>query len=444
MGAKMRLFFAWLAMTAWILPPYGTLHPQNREGATVALDSLVQEARRNNPEIRAAAQQSRAAWSRVRQTVTWEPPRVGVEFYQAPVASFPNPFKNQMEYDYSIEQMIPFPGKLGAMGMAARNGARMAEEDAKAVERRVIVDLKTSYAGLYLIQRKIELNAENRDLLKRLVEIASRQYEVGMGTQTDILRARTESSRLANDAVALEREKRSMEAMINTLLNRPIAQGLGRIDTLETRFPGWRREQLDSLAMTIRPELQAMRFEVEMKKSEVRAAKWEYAPDLTARLMYKDMVLTPKDYWSLMIGATLPLTSWAYPKAAARVEEANAYRKKTEASYVQMKNMVLLDVENALLSVETNRDLIELNRQNVLPQAELTLASAIAGYKTGKVLFVMLIDANRMALMARLDYYMAVMNYAASQAQLERAVGLSGTEIAERIRSFDSKTEKIQ
>jgi outer membrane protein, heavy metal efflux system len=439
----MRAFLFSITATALTVFSAGPAPAQETENASVVLDSLVQEAMRNNPEIQAAGHQSRAAWSRVRRTVTWEPPRVGVEFYQAPVASFPNPFKNQMEYDYFIEQMIPFPGKLNAMGNADRNGARMAEEDAKAVERRVIFDLKTAFAELYLIQRKIELNAENRDLLKRLVETASRQYEVGMGSQTDMLRGRTESSKLANESLALEREKKSMEAMINTLLNRPVAQSLGRIDTLETRFPGWKKEQLDSLALACRPELLAMRFEVEMKKSEVRAAKWEYTPDLTARLMYKDMVMTPKDYWSFMVGASLPLTSWAYPKAVARVDEARASGKKSEASYVQMRNMVLLDVTDAWLSLKTNQDLIELNRKNVIPQAELTLVSAVAGYKTGKVMFVMLIDAYRTALTARLDYYMAVMNYAASRAKLEQAVGLSIAEIEERILSFDSKLERL-
>jgi outer membrane protein, heavy metal efflux system len=434
MESTMRVFPVLTFMIASTLLFSGAGHPQNREGAAVRLDSLVQEAHRNNPEILAAGYRSRAAISRVRQAVSWEPPQAGVEFYQAPVSSFPNPLKDQMETDYFIEQMIPFPGKLSAMGHAVRNGARMAEEDAKAVERRVIFDLKSTYAELYLVQRKIELNDENQDLLKRLVETASRQYEVGMGNQTDMLRAQTESYKLANENISLEREKRSYEAMINTLLNRPIAQNLGRIDTLETSFPGWKREQLDSLAMTCRPELLAMRFEVEMKKSEIRAAKWEYAPDLTARLMYKDMAMTTKDYWSLMVGATLPLTPWAYPKAAARVEEAKASGRKSEASYVQMKNMVLLDVENAWLSLKTNHDLIELNRKNVLPQTGLTLASAVAGYKTGKVMFVMLIDTYRMALMARLDYYMAVMNYAVSQAKLEQVLGLSSAEIKERIR----------
>jgi len=424
----------------FLLPP---VIPIGGMCGDAVLDSLVQEARRNNPEISAARYLSGAARARVRQAVAWDPPQAGVEFYQTPTASFPNPVKDGMETDYYLEQMIPFPGKLSAAGKAAGFGVRMAEEEARTVERRVIFELKSAYAELYLIQRKTELNSENRDLLKSLVETASRQYEVGLGGQTDMLRGQTESSKLANEGIALEREKRSIEAMINTLLNRPIMQGFGRIDTLETSFPGWKQEQLDSLAMAFRPELQAMRFEVEMKKSEVRAAKWEYAPDLTARLMYKDMVMTPKDYWSFMVGASLPLTSWAYPKATARVDEAKASGKKSEASYVQMKNMVILDVDNAWRSMKTNHDLIELNQNSVLPRAELTLASAVAGYQTGRVMFVMLIDVYRMALTARLDSYMAVMNYSASQAKLEQAVGLSIAEIGERIRSFDSKLERL-
>ena len=107
----MRVFLLSSVVTALTVFSTGPVLPQEAKSASVVLDSLVQEARRNNPEIQAAGYQSRAAWSRVRQTTAWEPPQIGVEFYQAPVASFPNPVKDQMEYDYFIEQMIPFPGK---------------------------------------------------------------------------------------------------------------------------------------------------------------------------------------------------------------------------------------------------------------------------------------------------------------------------------------------
>jgi outer membrane protein TolC len=413
-----------LAISALMIIPSSSIFPQSLDDTAADLDSLIHEARRNNPEIQAAGHQSEAAWSRVRQAVSWDPPQVGVEFYQTPAASFPNPFKNQMEYDYFIEQMIPFPGKLSAMGRAARNGAGMAEEDAKAVERRVIRELKSAYAELYLIQRKIEINLENRGLMQQLVETASRQYETGMGTQTDFLRARTELSKLVNDGTTLRRDKRSAEAMINTIINRPLRREIGRIDTLIIQIPGWTREQFDSLALTNRHELRAMRFQVAMNESEVLAAQWEYAPDFTARFMYKDMAMTPKDYWSFMVGVSLPITPWSSSKTAGRVDETRALKKQSEASLVQMKNMVLLDVQNAWSALQANLDLIDLNRKTVLPQSQMTLESAIASYRTGKIVFATVIDAWRMSLMAELDNHMAVMNAAVGLADLEAAVGV--------------------
>jgi cobalt-zinc-cadmium efflux system outer membrane protein len=409
--------------------------PQVQKGSTVILDSLIQEALRHNPEIRAARHQSQASRSRIRMATAWEPPEIGVEFYQTPAASFPNPVKDQMETDYFIEQMIHFPGKLGATGKTARFGALMAEEEARVVERRVIFDLKSAYSEIYWIQKKIELNSENQRLMSQALDVASRQYEVGTGTQTDMLRGRTELSRLAVEALALGREKRSMEAMLNVLLDRPLDGSFSRIDTLDFDFPDWTLEQIDSLALIFRPGFRAMKFEVAMNQAEVVAARWDYAPDFTTRLMYKDMTMTSKDFWSFMIGISLPLSPWAYPKSAGRVQEMTASVRKSEASLDHMKNRVLLDVQNAWSSMKTNREIIELNRKTVIPQADMAVRSAAAAYATGRVPFVMLIDTYRMALSAGLDYHMAVMNFISSQAKLEEAVGLGIVEIEERIRS---------
>jgi outer membrane protein, heavy metal efflux system len=308
----------------------------------------------------------------------------------------------------------------------------MAEEDIRTAERRVIFELKAAIAELYFIQRKIDLNSESRRFIRQFVDVASRQYEVGIVNQTDVLRGRTELSRLEAEGYSLEREKRSTEAMMNALLNRPLDGVFGRIDTLETPSAFGSPGKIDSMTFDSRPELLAMRFETEMGKADVRSAKWEYLPDFMTRVMLKDMAMTPNDYWSFMVGVTLPFAPWAYPKVRARVDEMEARARAWQASYVQMKNMALLDVQNARLALQTNGNLVDLNRTTVLPQAELALESAMSGYRNGKVMFAMLIDAYRMALMARQDYYMAVMNRAVALAQLERAVGLDLFEIAEK------------
>ncbi len=56
-------------------------------------------------------------------------------------------------------------------------------------------------------------------------------------------------------------------------------------------------------------------------------------------------------------------------------------------------------------------------------QAEQTLQTTLAAYQTNQTEFLMLLDAYRMLLMARLDYHMAVMKLMTARADLELAVG---------------------
>jgi cobalt-zinc-cadmium efflux system outer membrane protein len=405
-----------------------------QETTPLKLDSLVAEALQNNPQLRAARHQTAAAQTRIDQVTSWDAPQVGVELFQTPIKSFPNPFKDGMETDYFIQQMFPFPGKLSFMGKAAESNANMLDQGYNALRRKIIRELKSAYYELYLVQRKIEINAENQDLMRRFVEIASKQYEVGMGKQPDILRAQTELSTLVSSGLNLQREKRVIESMINTILNRPANALLGYAPEIEANIPTWTFDQLRALALENRPEVLAMNYNIEMNKAELSLSKREYFPDLMARVMYKDMAMTKDDFWAAMVGISIPIAPWASSKVTSKVDENELNVKNAEEQYNNMKNMALFEVQDALVKVQTNQNIVVLYKHTTIPQAEQTLQSTVAAYQTGKTEFLMLIDAYRMLLMARLDYYMAVMNFMASQAQLEQAVGLDIAEISQRVR----------
>ena len=418
----------------FILLGLGVYAPSSGQvNSPLVLDSLVAAALRNNPQLRAARNKASASLTRVSQVTSWESPQIGVEFFQTPIKSFPNPVKDWMENDYFIQQMFPFPGKLSAMGSAAENQAAMTEQDYSALKRKIIRDLKSAYFELYLVQRKIQVNAENQDLLRSFVDIARKQYEVGMGKQADVLRAQTELSTLVNAGISLDKEKRVVESMINTILSRPPASPLGQVPDIEGDIPQWTFDKIEPVALENRPELKAMNYGIEMNKAEVTSAKREYLPDFMTKLSYKDMAQTKDDFWSVMVGITIPLAPWSSGKYTSKTEETELNVKRAEDEFASMKNMVLFDVQQALVNVKTNRNLVLLYKNTVIPQAEQTLQSTTASYQTGKTEFLMLIDAYRMVLMSKLDYYMAVTNFMSSQAQLEQAVGLDMSDITARV-----------
>ncbi len=339
-----------------------------------------------------------------------------------------------METDYYIQQMFPFPGKLSSMGKSAESNAAMYGEQYKELQREIIREVKSGFYELYFVQKKIEINKENQILLQQLANITAKQYQVGMGSQSDMLRAQTELSTLINDGVNLEKEKRNDETMLNTVLNRPADGTFPNITSIEDTIPNWSFNQLSNLAYENRPELKAMQYNVKMNEAELASSKLEYYPDIMVQLMYKNMTGTSNDFWSTMVGVNIPIAFWSKDKFSGKVEENKINISTAEEQLNADKNMVASQVQNALIKIESNKNLIDLYKNTVIPQAQQTLQSTLAAYQTGKTEFLMIIDAYKMVLMAKQDYYMSQMNYMQSQALLEQAVGLSVNQIKEKIK----------
>jgi cobalt-zinc-cadmium efflux system outer membrane protein len=397
------------------------------------LDRIIDDALKNNPNLKAAGYKIDAAKASVNYSKSLDPPQVAVEFYQAPISAFPNPFKDQMEYDYSIQQMFPFPGKLGAMAKTEQKRKGMLTADRQTLEQEIVRNVKTLYFDLYLKYRQMEINHETQMLVRGFVDIARKQYEVGIGKQSDILRAQTELSSIGIDSIVLVQQRKSMEGMLNALCNRPVTAEIGFIPEIDPVLPDYDLSTLLAVAEKNRPELKSMLSSVEMQQAERSAAGKEYLPDFMVRGMYKQMTTT-NDYWSLMIGATVPIAPWSFGKNSSASTRADANIKTAQGERDNMKNMIAAEVNDALLKVESSMERLKLSKESAIPQAQQTLVSAMAAYKTGKEEFLMLIDIQRMIAMAKLDYHMAVMNLLDSQSQLERAVGLSIDEIGQSLK----------
>ena len=392
-------------------------------GAGAKLDELITEALSNNPQLAAARQASSAARARIDQATSLDAPQAGVEFFQTPVKSFPNPIKDGMETDYYIQQMIPFPGTLAGMGKAAGNYADMAGQEYKALERKIIRDLKAAYYKLYFVEREIGINREIQDLLEELNRIASINYEVGKGDQAGILRIQTELSTLRIDELNLDKEKKVTMAMVNTILGRPAGSDIDPAEDIRQEIPPLSLHRLDSLALQTRPELRGMESNIKMNEAELFVSKRELFPEFMLRFMYKDMKMTGNDYWSTMIGFTVPQAFWSRAKYRAKVEESRINIQKAEEEYENMRNMVVFQVHEAFENLQANSKIIRYYQDNLLPQAEQTMQSTIAAYRAGTMDFLMAMDAVRMFFESRLDYQKGIMDCMVSLADLEQAVG---------------------
>ncbi len=382
---------------------------------------FVGQALRVNPGLQAARNRARGVEARVRQAGAWEDPQAGVEFYATPITSA-NPFKDGMETDYFIQQMIPLFGKKGLMSDAAEAGAKMAGQNASAAERNLVAEVRKTYAMIYSAQHRIDVNAENQRLMAQIVESARAKYSVGQASQSDLLKAQVELAKLQNEHTALDQELVNATAMMNTLRGVPATTPIGRVADVPLAKIRDELEDLTVRALENRPELRGIKYELEMNSADLAAAERDRLPDLMVRGMYKRMV-EGTDQWAAMFSINIPLAPWSSGKYAGKVEENELAARTTELSLADMRNMIGAEVREMWTTSQSQWQQIDRYRQTMLPQADQSLQSTLAAYETDRADFLSLIDSYRMLQMLKMEYYMLAGEYLTTVARLERAVG---------------------
>ena len=187
----------------------------------VTLDSLLNEALQNNPEIKAANAMWQASTKRPSQEGTLPDPMIGVDWQNVTFDSITLDEAENSMLRFSFEQEIPFPGKLSLKKKIAARDSEAEEKSYRATERRVIADLKVAYYDWYLAGKAIEITERNQELLRKFTKIAEVKYEVGKGIQQDVLRAQVENSKFIEQLEVLRQKNEIIEAKIKSMLNRP-------------------------------------------------------------------------------------------------------------------------------------------------------------------------------------------------------------------------------
>jgi outer membrane protein TolC len=107
----------------------------------------------------------------------------------------------------------------------------------------------------------------------------------------------------------------------------------------------------------------------------------------------------------------------------AQKGEAQAMLAAARARQEATANQLLSDLAENLSGLEAARQIDVLAETSLLPQADLTLQAAIAGYENGKVDFATLLEAQRQIRRAKQDHYKAQAEAEMRLAEIERVLG---------------------
>jgi outer membrane protein TolC len=318
----------------------------------------------------------------------------------------------------SVEQQFPLSSLR-----EHRRASALADLDrlrAEAQRTRLDVGLQAAAAFLMLQERRRTqaLVADQTIFARDVVTAANARYAAGTAPQSDVLRAEVEVARLEAQARALESEVRGAEAMLAASLALPADTQVPPLAALvlEQPVPDW--SALVS-ALGQRPELAAGRAEVARSKAEVQVMRDMFRPMATVRTG-PSYTMTDGHGWMVMVGLSLPI--WR-GKLRAGVAEAEAMRAMSEADLRAMTRMIEGEGAVAVSQVRAARDRRRALTTDVLPRARMAIDPAVAGYTSGQLPLVSVIEAIQALWLVQADVIAADVELGLAWVRLGRAMG---------------------
>ncbi len=419
----MRRIILWMT-TLWMAAILTGMSGSSAAEEILSLADLIDEAVAQNPEIVSFKMQAEALKAAVPQAGALDDPMITIGVDNLPV--------NDPSFDeflptskvLGLSQKVPFPGKLALKEEVADRRAATAKAVYQDKITEIIRRVKVAYYDLFFINKSMQINERNLDLLKGLAGIAATKYSVGRGLQQDVLKAQVELSKILDELIVLRQKKETAKARINTLLNRlPQSPLPDPGEPAMTKFD-LSLENLQEMALQSSFPLQAMQQVIESNEAALAFAKKQYYPDFNFALKYKQREegrnFKGDDWVSASVTVNIPL--YYKKKQDFGVVEAESNLARAHSRYVEVKNKILFELKDAYEEIKKGKELIRLYEKGFLPQARQSLDSAISGYQVDKVDFLTLVDNQLTLLRFDLAYYRTFTDYEKKLAELEAVV----------------------
>jgi outer membrane protein TolC len=169
------------------------------------------------------------------------------------------------------------------------------------------------------------------------------------------------------------------------------------------------------------PMLRARGKAVERGNASIALAQREYLPDFEIGVLgVRDEPMGDNGY-QLMLNVTVPL--YYGTKQRYGVREAIAAREGATGDLQAVRQDLAMRVRDEVAKIERAEKLIALLEKAIIPQVQLTLASARSGYSVGRVDFLTLLNSLFTLQENELELRAEIVEHEKARARLEEIIG---------------------
>lgn len=376
------------------------------------VQDLLHYAREHNPSLAAARFDVEAATQRTTPSDSLSDPVLRIE---------PMDVTRGGGTRYLLMQSVPWFGKRGLQRELSEAKLAQSNGQQAATWSELASRIKQAYATYHYTAASTRLTQQTLDLLDSLEHIVRTRYANGLVSQQEVIQVQVEQTLLRGELIALQNEHHRSHARLNALLSRPSSAPLANPDYLR---PLPSPAALDEA--TLLEQLRARNPQLRIAEAEMQTA--EKSRELSYANRYPNFTLgvAPTQVgnrvkqWDLMLELNIPLQQ---SSRRAQEGENEAMLLAATARKQALLDQMQAELSEALSTLEAARRTEILLSTRLLPQAELTYQSALAGYEIGKVSFSLLIEARKQILKAKQQQLQTQTDMQMRLADIEQILG---------------------
>jgi outer membrane protein TolC len=403
------------------------------------VNQLAEEMRTNHSAIKAAWARTNAAAANAASIRTWEDPMVDL----GGMAAEETMRAEDGDIIYGVEQKLPLFGKPKAERKAAR--AELATEMANAEYRTQFLrsELAKTLFRAALADIVVEVGKKDLGWLDAMVQTMDARYRSGQSTLVETLQVQNERARrattLENDIARLS----STRVALNRFLNRNQNAAWPKLQLPEVATPVVFNQKLVDFALRYEPRSEVKRREILQADAEVELAKRRSRPDVSAGVEARNYSGDGEFRQGMFfLRMSLPWLNHSKYRHDVIREEARKQAAQLElADYEQDLRQELFQLTVGIASAR--REAV-LYAREIIPRSESALASARAGWESGRNMFRDLLEARRMLVEARLMHAKAIAEQYEMLSELVLCCGLGDLEALQMLATPEDTQSNIQ
>jgi len=308
--------------------------------------------------------------------------------------------------------------------------ARLMDEASKhqldRTEQEVVFHVIESYDAALLAAKELDVAEHAAKTAQAIVDRSQVRFESGLVVESDLLTSKVRLSSRQQELIRARNDLALALAQLNTATGVSMDSAFDLTQTLsEPQLPALTLSDLESRALSNRPDLKRIVAEQDAQRQTVSIAKSAFGPQLNAFAGWEldnPTFLAGGGGNNWVGGLELKIDLFEGGAKHAELSRQRALEEKTVAMRQSATDGVRLEVRRAYYNVDASREQVEVARTSIA-QAQDSLRINQDRYETGLITITDLLGAEEAARRSQTDYWDAVFRLRTSYAGLELATG---------------------